>query len=72
MQHGLLDGGFTFLILAEDSLPKKLCEEGYIVSIDGGSSTWMRDSNWTRATHNIGTGKHTIQWNTYSGLQYWR
>ena len=33
MQHGLLDGGFTFLILAEDSLPKKLCEEGYIVYI---------------------------------------
>ena len=31
MQHGLLDGGFTFLILAEDSLPKKLCDEGYVV-----------------------------------------
>jgi len=31
MQHGLLDGGFTWLILAEDSLPKKLCELGYIV-----------------------------------------
>lgn len=45
--------------------------DGYTVSIDGGSSTWMRDSNWTRATHNIGTGKHTIQWSTYSGLQYW-
>ena len=31
LQHGLLDGAFTFLILAEDSLPKKLCEEGYTV-----------------------------------------
>ena len=31
LQHGLLDGAFSFLILAEDSLPKKLCEEGYTV-----------------------------------------
>jgi lysosomal acid lipase/cholesteryl ester hydrolase len=31
MQHGLLDGAFTFLILAEDSLAKKLCDEGYVV-----------------------------------------
>ena len=31
MQHGLCDGGITFLILGKDSLPKKLCEEGYVV-----------------------------------------
>ena len=31
MQHGLLDGGFTFLILGKDSLAKQLCEEGYTV-----------------------------------------
>ena len=33
LQHGLLDGGFTFLILAEDSIAKKLCDEGYKVYI---------------------------------------
>ena len=31
LQHGLLDGAFTWLILGQDSLAKKLCEEGYIV-----------------------------------------
>jgi len=29
LQHGLLDGAFSFLILGEDSLAKKLCDEGY-------------------------------------------
>ena len=33
LQHGLIDGGFTFLILEQDCLPKKLCEEGYTVYI---------------------------------------
>lgn len=31
LQHGLLDGGFSWLILEQDSLAKKLCDEGYIV-----------------------------------------
>ena len=31
LQHGLLDGAFSWLILGEDSLAKKLCDEGYIV-----------------------------------------
>ena len=29
LQHGLLDGAFTFLILGENSLVKKLCDKGY-------------------------------------------
>ena len=45
LQHGLLDGGFTFLILAEDSLPKKLCDEGYTVYL-----TYMRGTQFSR-TH---------------------
>ena len=31
LQHGLLDGGFSWLILEQDSLAKKLCDEGYTV-----------------------------------------
>ena len=31
LQHGLLDGGFSWLILEQDSLAKKLCDEGYNV-----------------------------------------
>ena len=31
LQHGLLDGAFTWLILGQDSLAKKLCEEGYSI-----------------------------------------
>ena len=31
LQHGLIDGGFTWLILGENSLAKKLCDEGYVV-----------------------------------------
>ena len=45
LQHGLLDGGFTFLILAEDSLPKKLCDEGYTVYLP-----YMRGTQFSR-TH---------------------
>ena len=44
LQHGLLDGGFTFLILAEKSLPKKLCDEGYIVYLP-----YMRGSQFSRS-----------------------
>ena len=43
LQHGLLDGGFTFLILAEDSLAKKLCEAGYKVYIP-----YMRGTQFSR------------------------
>ena len=31
LQHGLLDGGWTWLILQEKSLAKLLCDEGYKV-----------------------------------------
>ena len=31
LQHGLIDGAFTWLILEQDSLAKKLCDEGYVV-----------------------------------------
>jgi len=44
LQHGLIDGGFTFLILEQDCLPKKLCEEGYTVYIP-----YMRETQFSRS-----------------------
>ena len=58
MQHGLLDGGFTFLILAEDSLPKKLCEEGYIVYLP-----YLRGTQFSRNHLDYDSSLNSYYWN---------
>jgi pimeloyl-ACP methyl ester carboxylesterase len=44
LQHGLLDGGFTWLILEQDSLAKKLCDEGYTLYLP-----YMRGTQFSRS-----------------------
>ena len=44
VQHGLLDGGFTWLILEEKSIAKLLCDEGYRVYLP-----FMRGSQFSRS-----------------------
>ena len=44
LQHGLIDGGFTWLILGPDSLAKKLCDQGYIVYIP-----YLRGTQFSRS-----------------------
>ena len=57
LQHGLLDGGFTFLILAEDSLPKKLCEEGYTVYIP-----YIRGTQFSRSHLDYDSSLNSKYW----------
>lgn len=57
LQHGLLDGGFTWLILAEDSLPKKLCDEGYVVYLP-----YMRGTQFSRAHLDYDSGLNSNYW----------
>ena len=57
MQHGLLDGAFTFLILAEDSLPKKLCDEGYVVYLP-----YIRGTQFSRSHLDYDSGLTSKYW----------
>ena len=57
MQHGLLDGGFTFLILAEDSLPKKLCDEGYVVYLP-----YIRGTQFSRSHLDYDSSLNSKYW----------
>jgi pimeloyl-ACP methyl ester carboxylesterase len=57
-QHGLLDGGFTWLILGEDSLPKKLCEQGYTVYI-----SYIRGTQFSRSHLDHDSGLLSDYWN---------
>ena len=57
LQHGLLDGGFTFLILAEDSLPKKLCEEGYTVYLP-----YIRGTQFSRSHLDYDSSLNSKYW----------
>jgi pimeloyl-ACP methyl ester carboxylesterase len=57
LQHGLLDGGFTFLILAEDSLPKKLCDEGYVVYLP-----YIRGTQFSRSHLDYDSGLTSKYW----------
>lgn len=46
--------------------------DGYTVRTDNGSTTWLRDSGWTRDSRSVsGTGVHEIRWETYSGTSHW-
>ena len=58
MQHGLLDGGFTWLILGKDSLAKKLCEEGYKVYI-----SYIRGTQFSISHLDYDTSLNSDYWN---------
>ena len=57
LQHGLIDGGFTFLILEQDCLPKKLCEEGYTVYIP-----YMRGTQFSRSHLDYDSSLNSHYW----------
>ena len=57
LQHGLLDGAFSFLILAEDSLPKKLCEEGYAVYLP-----YIRGTQFSRSHLDYDSSLNSKYW----------
>ena len=57
LQHGLLDGAFTWLILGQDSLSKKLCEEGYIVYLP-----YIRDTQFSRSHLDYDSSLNSEYW----------
>ena len=58
LQHGLIDGGFTWLVLGEDSLAKKLCDEGYIVYIP-----YLRGTQFSRSHLDYESTLNSDYWN---------
>jgi len=58
LQHGLLDGGFSWLVLGKDSLPKKLCEEGYIVYLP-----YIRGTQFSRSHLDYSSSLRSDYWN---------
>ena len=58
LQHGLLDGAWTFLILGKDSLAYKLAEEyGYIVYLP-----YVRGTQFSKSHLDYGTGLTSDYW----------
>ena len=57
LQHGLLDGAFTWLILGQDSLSKKLREEGYIVYLP-----YIRDTQFSRSHLDYDSSLNSEYW----------
>ena len=57
LQHGLIDGGFTFLILEQDSLAKKLCDEGYKVYIP-----YIRGTQFSRSHLDYDSSLNSEYW----------
>ena len=57
LQHGLLDGAFTWLILGQDSLAKKLCEEGYIVYLP-----YIRGTQFSRSHLDFDSSLNSEYW----------
>jgi pimeloyl-ACP methyl ester carboxylesterase len=57
LQHGLLDGGFTWLILEQDSLAKKLCDEGYTLYLP-----YMRGSQFSRSHLDYDSSLNSDYW----------
>ena len=57
LQHGLLDGAFTWLILGQDSLAKKLCEEGYIVYLP-----YVRGTQFSRSHLDYDSSLNSEYW----------
>ena len=57
LQHGLLDGAFTWLILEQDSLAKKLCDEGYIVYLP-----YIRGTQFSRSHLDYDSSLNSDYW----------
>ncbi len=57
LQHGLLDGGFTFLVLEQNSLAKKLCEEGYTVYLP-----YIRGTQFSRSHLDYDSSLNSEYW----------
>ena len=57
LQHGLLDGAFSFLILEKDSLAKKLCDEGYIVYLP-----YIRGTQFSRSHLDYDSSLNSNYW----------
>ena len=57
LQHGLLDGAFTWLILEKDSLAKKLCDEGYIVYLP-----YIRGTQFSRSHLDYDSSLNSNYW----------
>ena len=57
IQHGLLDTGFTWLILQEKSIAKLLCDEGYKVYLPH-----MRGSQFSTSHLDYGHGLNSYYW----------
>ena len=57
LQHGLLDGAWTWLILGQDSLAKKLCEEGYRVYLP-----YIRGTQFSRSHLDYDSSLNSDYW----------
>jgi len=58
LQHGLLDGAWTWLILGKDSLAKKLCDEGYRVYLP-----YVRGTQFSRSHLDYKSSLFSDYWN---------
>ena len=57
LQHGLIDGGFTWLILGENSLAKILCDEGYVVYLP-----YIRGTQFSRSHLDYDSSLNSKYW----------
>ena len=58
LQHGLIDAAWSFLILGKDSLPKKLCDEGYRVYLP-----YVRGTQFSRSHLDYKSTLNSDYWN---------
>ena len=58
LQHGLLDGSWSWLILGQDSLAKKLCDEGYRVYLP-----YVRGTQFSRSHLDYDSSLNSDYWN---------
>ena len=58
LQHGLLDGAWTWFILGKDSLAKKLCDEGYRVYLP-----YVRGTQFSRSHLDYDSSLNSDYWN---------
>ena len=58
LQHGLIDGSWSFLILGKDSLAKKLCDEGYRVYLP-----YARGTQFSRSHLDYDSSLNSDYWN---------
>ena len=58
VQHGLIDGSWSFFILGKDSLAKKLCDEGYRVYLP-----FVRGTHFSRSHLDYNSSPNSDYWN---------